>query len=301
MKLIPDTNIGFVQKRWTFFIISLVMLLAVVVIFIVRKGFNYGVDFTGGSLLQVRFTPSVSTDAVRSALGALGEEGAEIQRDERGDFFIRAKPHDFPGGETFGAAAQRQFATSFPGNQFEILSEDTVGPQVSKELQSKVLLAVGLGLLGILVYVTFRFDFRFGVGAVLSLMHDTLIVLGALALFNKELTITVIAAVLTMIGYSVNDSIVVSDRIREDVRKMRKESFADVANHAINKTLSRTMITSLTVLFVTLALLIFGAASIKDFAFIMTVGTITGTYSSVFVVANFVVEWEQRFPSKRRR
>ena len=301
MKLIPDTNIGFVKKRWTFFTISLVMLAAVIVIFIVRKGFNYGVDFTGGSLLQVRFAQPVSTEALRSALGALGEEGAEIQRDERGNFFIRAKPHEFPGGETFGAAVQKQFATAFPGNQFEILSEDTVGPQVSKELQGKVLLAVALGLLGILVYVTFRFDFRFGVGAVLSLMHDTIIVLGALALFNKELTITVIAAVLTMIGYSVNDSIVVSDRIREDVKKMRKESFADVANHAINKTLSRTMITSLTVLFVTVTLLIFGAASIKDFAFIMTVGTITGTYSSVFVVANFVVEWEQRFPSKRRR
>jgi preprotein translocase SecF subunit len=121
------------------------------------------------------------------------------------------------------------------------------------------------------------------------------------ALFGKEVTITVIAAVLTMIGYSVNDSIVVSDRIREDVRKMRKESFADVCNQAINKTISRTTITSLTVLFVTLALLIFGAATIKDFAFVMTVGTIVGTYSSIFVVVNFVVEWEKKFPSKRRR
>jgi preprotein translocase subunit SecF len=301
MRLIPDTNIGFVAKRWTFFIISLVMMVAVIVIFIARGGFRYGVDFTGGSLLQFRFATPVSTDAVRSALGDMGESGAEIQKDDRGDFYIRVKPREFPGGETFGTAMRNQFAKSFPDNQLEVLSEDTVGPQVSKELQGKVLLAVGLGLLGILIYVTLRFDFRFGVGAVLSLMHDTMVVLGALALFNKELTITVIAAVLTMIGYSVNDSIVVSDRIREDVRKMRKESFADVANHAINKTLSRTMITSLTVLFVTLALLIFGAASIKDFAFIMTVGTITGTYSSVFVVANLVVEWENRSPSKRRR
>ncbi len=164
-----------------------------------------------------------------------------------------------------------------------------------------MLLAVLLGLVGILIYVSFRFDFRFGVGAVLSLVHDALITLGLVALFNKEVTITVIAALLTMIGYSVNDSIVVSDRIREDVRKMRKESFFDVCNSSINKTLGRTVITSLTVLFVTLALLIFGAASIKDFAFVMTVGTITGTYSSVFIAANTVVEWETRFPSKRRR
>jgi preprotein translocase SecF subunit len=232
----------------------------------------------------------------------MGEGGAGLQRDEKGDFLIRVKAIETGAGkESFATKLNRQFAASFPGNSFEILREETVGPQVSKELQGKVLLAVVLGLLGILIYVSFRFDFRFGTGAVLSLVHDTLITLGFVSLFNKEVTITVIAAVLTMIGYSVNDSIVVSDRIREDVRKMRKEPFVDVYNQAINKTLSRTIITSLTVLFVTLALLVFGAASIKDFAFVMTVGTVVGTYSSIFIVANFVIEWETRFPSKRRR
>jgi len=302
MRLIGDTNIPFVPKRRAFFVLSAVLMLASIVTFIVRGGFNYGVDFTGGSLLEVRFSQPVSTDAVRSALAAIGEGGASIQREERGDFLIRAKPRETGGGrETFATVVNRQFATSFPGNKFEILREETVGPQVSKELQGKVLLAVFLGLIGILIYVSFRFDFRFGMGAVLSLVHDTTITLGFVCLFNKEVTITVIAAVLTMIGYSVNDSIVVSDRIREDARKMRKESWFDVVNQAINKTLSRTFVTSLTVLFVTLALLIFGAASIKDFAFVMTVGTVVGTYSSIFIVANFVVEWEKRFPSKRRR
>jgi preprotein translocase subunit SecF len=301
MNLIGETHIPFVPKRRIFFVISLVMMAASIAVILVRGGFNYGVDFTGGSLVQVRFAQPPATEAVRSALAAVGEAGAEVQRDERGDFFIRVKAKEFTGGETFSSMLTRQFQASFPGNTFEILSEDTVGPQVSKELRGKVLLAVLLGLIGILVYVTFRFDFRFGTGAVLSLVHDTLITLGFVALFNKEVTITVIAAILTMIGYSVNDSIVVSDRIREDVRKMRKESFFDVVNQAINKTLSRTFITSLTVLFVTLALLVFGAASIKDFAFVMTVGTLIGTYSSIFIVANFVVEWEQKFPSKRRR
>jgi preprotein translocase SecF subunit len=301
MRLIGDTHIPFVQKRGIFFAISGILMAASIAVIIIHGGFNYGVDFTGGSLLQVRFAQAVPIEQVRTALDAIGEAGAGVQRDDRGDFFIRAKAREFAPGESFSSLLTQQFKTSFPSNTFEILSEDMVGPQVSKELQGKVLLAVLLGLIGILIYVSFRFDFRFGTGAVLSLVHDTLITLGFVVLFNKEVTITLIAALLTMIGYSVNDSIVVSDRIREDVRKMRKESFADVVNMAINKTLSRTIITSLTVLFVTLSLLIFGAASLKDFAFVMTVGTVVGTYSSIFVVANFVVEWEQKFPSKRRR
>jgi preprotein translocase subunit SecF len=301
MRLIGDTNIPFVPKRRLFFAISGLMMLASLAVILIRGGFNYGVDFTGGSMVQVRFAQPVSADAVRGALEKVGEGGAGLQRDERGDFLIRAKAREFAGRETFSTVLTRQLQTSFPGNQFEILRDEMVGPQVSKELQGKVLLAVLLGLLGILVYVSFRFDFRFGTGAVLSLVHDTLITLGFVALFNKEVTITVIAAVLTMIGYSVNDSIVVSDRVREDVKKMRKESFFDVCNMAINKTLSRTIITSLTVLIVTLALLIFGAATIKDFAFVMTVGTVVGTYSSIFIVVNFVCEWEKKFPSKRRR
>ena len=300
MQILHDTNVNFVGvRRWFFIVSGALALLAIVAIAV--RGFNWGVDFTGGSLLHVRFSQPVSTEAVRGALSAVGEGEAEVQRDEHGDFFIRAKVKESTGGESFSSALTRQFKVSFPNNSFEILSDDTVGPQVSSELRGKVLLAVLLGLVGIMIYVSFRFDFRFGTGAVLSLIHDTLIVVGAIALFGREMNMTVIAAVLTMIGYSVNDSIVVSDRIREDVRKMRKESFSFVVNHAINKTLSRTIITSLTVLFVSLALLIFGSATIKDFAFAMTLGTITGTYSSVFVVANLVVEWENRSPSKRRR
>jgi preprotein translocase SecF subunit len=300
MRLIGDTNIPFVPKRRLFFVISGLMMLASLIVILV-KGFNYGVDFTGGSLVQLHFTQPVSTDAMRSVLDKVGEGGAGLQRDERGDFLIRAKAREFAGQQTFSSVLSQQLAASFPGNQFEILRDEMVGPQVSRELQGKVLLAVALGLIGILIYVSFRFDFRFGTGAVLSLIHDTLITLGFVAIFGKEVTITVIAAVLTMIGYSVNDSIVVSDRVREDVRKMRKESFFDVCNQAINKTISRTVITSLTVLFVTLALLVFGAATIKDFAFVMTVGTVVGTYSSIFIVVNFVCEWEKKFPSKRRR
>ncbi len=300
MRLFGNTNIPFVYKRRLFFVISMILVVASVVVILV-KGFRYGVDFTGGGLIQVRFTKPVKIDAVRSALAAIGKAGASIQQTETGDFLIRVKPSDKAGEESgFSAQVRQQFADAFPDNPFEVLRDEAVGPRISQELQSKVLWAVLLGLIGILIYVSFRFDFRFGTGAVLSLLHDTLITLGFCALFGREITITLIAGLLTMIGYSVNDSIVVSDRIREDMKKMRKESFAEVCNRAINRVLNRTVITSLTVLFVTIALLVLASAEIKDFAFVMTVGTIVGTYSSIFIVANSVVEWEHRFPARRR-
>ncbi len=300
MRLIGETHIQFVGRRRLFFLISGILVLASIAVIIIKGGFNYGVDFTGGSLLQVRFEKPVPIDAVRSALAAAGEAGAAIQRDEYGDFLIRVKPKTDAAGTGLTERVRQQFSQTFPGIGFEILREETVGPHISKELQGKVLLAVLIGMVGILIYVSFRFDFRFGTGAVLALIHDTLITLGLVSLFNREVTITTIAALLTMIGYSVNDTIVVSDRIREDLKKMRKEKFADMVNLAINQVLNRTLVTSGTTLCVTLALLLLGAAAIKDFAFVMTVGIIVGTYSSIFVVANSVVEWENKFPSKRR-
>ncbi len=301
MKLLGDTNIPFVPRRRLFFLIS-ACLVVVSVLLIVFKGFRYGVDFTGGGLVQVRFSAPVKIDAVRAALTAIGEGGASIQQTETGDFLIRVKPSAKSGDESgFSSRLRQQFAVSFPNIPFEVLRDEAVGPRISQELQSKVLIAVLIGLIGILIYVSFRFDFRFGTGAVLALIHDTLITLGFCALFNREITTTLIAAILTVIGYSVNDSIVVSDRIREAVKKIRKESFPDIVNRAINETISRTVITSLTTLFVTIALLVLASSEIRDFAFALTVGIVIGTYSSIFVVANLVVEWEQRFPSRRRR
>jgi len=301
MRLIRDTNIPFVSNRRIFFIISAALVL-VSVLLVIFKGFRYGVDFTGGGLVQVQFAEPVKIDAVRAALAAMGEPGASIQQTETGDFLIRVKPREKTIDESgFSARLRQQFAVSFPNIPFEVVRDEAVGPRISKELQSKVFWAVLLGIIGILIYVSFRFDFRFGTGAVLALIHDTLITLGFCSLFNKEITTTLIAAILTVIGYSVNDSIVVSDRIREDTRKIRKESFAAICNLAINQTLNRTVITALTTLFVTIALFILASAEIRDFAFAMTIGIIIGTYSSIFVVANLVVELETKFPTRRRR
>lgn len=301
MNLIGTTHISFVHNRRIFFVISLILVLASILLIII-KGFRYGVDFTGGGVVQVRFSQPVKIEAVRGVLAVMGEPSASIQQMETGDFLIRVKPKEKAGDESgFSTRLRQQFAISFPDVPFEVVRDEAVGPRISQELQGKVLLAILIGIIGILIYVSFRFDFRFGTGAVLALIHDTLIVLGFCALFNKEITITLIAALLTVIGYSVNDSIVVSDRIREDTKKIRKESFAEIVNLAINQTLSRTVITSLTTLFVSLSLLILASAEIRDFAFVMVVGIIFGTYSSIFIVANLVVAIEQRFPARRRR
>jgi len=300
MRLIPETHFDFAGKRWLFFGVSAAFI-AVAVVAILVRGFNYGVDFTGGSLVQIHFSERVGIDQMRSVLSGIGEGGAAIQQDEKGDFLIRIGAKQTKSGEEgFASKLTPELAKAFPGKQFEIVREETVGPQVSHELQGKVLLAVAIGLIGILIYVSFRFDLRFGVSAVLSLVFVTLLEIGFIALLQLEITMTVIAALLTVIGYAVNDSIVVSDRIREDVRKIRKETFYEIVNRALNETLSRTVITGLSVFFVLIALLLLGAASIKDFAAIMLVGMVFGTYSSIFVVANSVVEWEKRFPSKRR-
>ena len=300
MRLIPETHFDFAGRRWLFFGITGVLLLASIAGFFLL-GLNYGVDFTGGSLVQVHFEKPVGTAEMRSALAAIGEAGASIQQDQSGDFIIRVGAQEGAGQGSFTDRLRTQLQASFPGNTFDVPREEMVGPQVSSELKGKVLLAVLIGLVGILIYVSFRFDLRFGVSAVLSLAVVTIIELGFIAFSRIEVTMTVIAALLTVIGYAVNDSIVVSDRIREDLRKIRKETFTQIVNRALNETLSRTVITGLSVLFVLVSMLLLGAASIKDFAAVMLVGILLGTYSSIFVVANSVVEWEKRFPSKHRR
>ncbi|MBM3314790.1 protein translocase subunit SecF [candidate division WOR-3 bacterium] len=300
MRLIPDTRIDFVGKRRLLFGITGALALAAIAL-VVFVGFRFGVDFTGGSRFQIHFDRPVGIEAMRSALAAFGDAGAAIQQDQQGDFIVRMggnRAESDP--EVLHSSLRAHLASTFATDSVA-MSGDSVGPQVSKELKSKVLLAVVVGLIGILIYVSFRFDFRFGLSAVLSLLFVTLVALGFVCLTRIEVTITVIAAILTVIGYGVNDSIVVSDRIREDVKKMRKEPFNSIVNKALNETLSRTVITGLSTLMVLVAMLLLGAASIKDFAAVMLVGLFASTYSSIFVVANTVVEWEARLPTKGRR
>lgn len=188
----------------------------------------------------------------------------------------------------------------FAGNTLRIDREEVVGAAMSKELQLKSLWVVLLGMLGILIYVWFRFTFRFGVSSVIALFHDVLITIGFLSLTGREMSIQIIAALLTLIGYSINDSIIVSDRIRENVKLMRKESYELIVNKSLNQVLSRTIITSLTTLLVLISLFMFGGSVINDFAFTLIVGIIVGTYSSDFIVAPLVLDWELKYPTKKR-
>jgi preprotein translocase SecF subunit len=262
------------------------------------KGIKFGVDFTGGTQLQVKFTRPIKTEALRSALTKVGQADASIQSFSGSDeFLIRVEAGS---SENFAKQVLEILAQDFPDNPVLGYNEETVGPRIGRELRGKAILAVIIGLILILIYISIRFDFRYGAATIFALFHDVVIVMGIVVLFGREFTMPMLAALLTIIGYGVNDTIVVSDRIREDVRKMHKERYRDVVNQAINRTLSRTIITS-SVILVAICLWVFGAPAIQDFAMALTFGILLGTYASIFIVAQLVVQWEEWMPSRRRR
>jgi preprotein translocase subunit SecF len=317
VRIFRESHIDFVSIRRYSLPVAALLVLASVALFVFR-GHQYGVDFVGGSLVQVRFlgarSGSVSTEAVRDALTGLGAEGASIQRfGESDEFLIRTEKVQSYGGRKFSDEVLYELSRAFkcdsatraanPGaalvDSVVKRMDTTIAPRMGRELQQKALLAVLLGLFGILLYVSFRFDLRFGICGVLALIVDVTITLGVFSALGKEITIPIVAAFLTIIGYDINDKIVVSDRIREDVKKFRKERFADIVNRALNETLSRTFLTGFSVLMVLLCLLFLGAAAIKDFALTMAVGLLVGTFSSILVMPQLVVEWETRLPARR--
>ena len=298
IEIVRNPNIDFIGKRKYGFIFSAaVILISLLLIFI--KGPNFGIDFTGGALLQVRFTNSVTTAQLRSSLVKIGRESAQIQalgvKDT--EYIIRAAGEN---PEAFAGDLKTVLTEDFPDNIKEFLREETVEPKIGKELLRKTVWAVILALALILIYVSFRFDYRFGTAAVIALFHDAIFTIGILVITQREFSIVVVGALLTIIGYSINDSIVISDRIREKYSKMRREPYNVVLNTGLNETLSRTILTIGTTLLAVIALLIFGGAVIADFAFTLLVGFLIGTYSSIFILANIVSVWEEKFPKKKK-
>jgi len=298
IEIIKNPNIDFVGIRKYGFIFSAVAL-AITILLIFIKGPNFGVDFTGGTLLQIRFEKPITTAALRSSLAKIGESGASIQAlgDEQNEYVIRTAGAE-PAEVT--SAVKRGLTNDFPDNKQEILREESVEPKIGKELFIKTIWAVVLALIAILIYVSFRFDYRFGTASVIALFHDALFTIGVLVLLQREFSIVVVGALLTILGYSINDSIVVSDRIREKQSKMRKEPYNVILNSGVNETLSRTVLTSGTALFAVISLLIFGGSVIADFALTLLVGFTVGVYSTVFLVVGIVSVWEERFPKKRK-
>jgi preprotein translocase SecF subunit len=304
VRIFKNPKIPFIDWRYRAFIISGAIIVIGIISVIAHRGLNYGIDFTGGSLTEIHFDKDISIQDLRTSLSKIGLCEAIIQREKEANynFLIRSKETKYK-GKGIGKGIIETVAKDYPDNSPKILREEMVGAAISKDLQVKAIWVVLLGMIVILIYVSIRFTFRFGAAAVIALFHDVFITIGVLSLCNREFVSSTIAGLLTIIGYSINDSIVISDRVRENLKLMRGKLFPHIVNQSINDTLSRTIITSITTLVVLLALYFFGGRVLRDFALTLLIGVVVGTYSSVFVVAALVVEWERVSPtiSRRRR
>ncbi len=337
----PDINIDFIGKKNFAYVISLVFILISIISLIIHKGPHYGIDFSGGTEVQVKFGSSVKPEQINSGLKALNLEKFSVQQfgeDTDNEYLIRADS-SVKTDETFSKSLAESLKASTNADA-EIRRVEMVGPQVGKDLREKALLSIFFSMLMISIYISGRFEFKwlislavaaalFGIvyilwsvgiggtiligvalaitliifwflelkyamGATVALIHDVLITVGIFSILGKEFTLPIIAALLTIIGYSLNDTIIVFDRIRENLRKYHKNPMAMIINRSVNETLGRTILTSGTTLVVVLALVLFGGGIIHDFAFALLVGILVGTYSSIYVASPILLAWQGR-------
>ena len=305
MHIFKDTHYDFLKWRWQAIALSWIVIIAGAVVFMTR-GIPLGIEFAGGTAVIVEFQQPTSVQQVRAALDKTFPGGGEnVIVQTYGDPSLRQVMIRVPhvGAEQGTSLSQTKQQVVDALNKggvggFKENGTQIVGPAVGKELRSKALLATVFSLLGILAYLAFRFQFSFGVGAVVATIHDLLITMAFLAFFRYDMSLNVVAAILTMTGFSTNDTIVIFDRIRENLRGMRRDSLNHVINASINQTLGRTVITSGTALLTAIALFLFGGEVLHGFAFTMMVGIITGTYSSVFIAAAIVSFWRGNAPAR---
>ena len=296
MEVIGKTNIDFLGMRRVAFTISTLLVLVGVfaTVQIVRGRANLGIDFAGGTSVQVRFERPVELAKVRRAIAASGFPENELQQFVGGRrLFIRVKSSGKPVTGT-AAAIEEQLREAFSTNPFIVESSNEVGPVIGRELQQAALWAILVSLLGIVSYIAWRFEFRFGIVATVATFHDVLVVLGIFFLLGNEITLLIVTALLTLAGYSLTDTVVVFDRIRENFRTRRRDSLAEMINVSINQVLSRTIMTSLTTLLAILAIFLLGGEVLRDFSLALMLGIVVGTYSSVFVASPLVYEWRMR-------
>jgi len=305
MQFLTNTNIDFIGRRRIAIFLSLAVIGAGIVSLVIKGGPALSIDFRGGSLVEVRITPAASAAEVRSALEAAGVDAQGVQEFGEPEELIIYLPVEEVDAERGVDEATPTVAAlvadAFPEREVELRREETVGPKIGNELRTAAINSVFVALMLIIVYISFRFVFHYGIAAVVALVHDVLVTLGIFSLLNKEISLTILAAFLTIIGYSLNDTIVVFDRIRENMGLRRKESYESVINKSINETLSRTLITSLTTLVVAAILFAAGGAVIHDFAFALVVGVLVGTYSSIFVASPVLIGWYHWRSSDRKR
>jgi preprotein translocase subunit SecF len=300
MRLFRDADFHFIEIRRRAYVVSIAVMLAGFVamgVNIAALGTwqNYGVDFTGGSLVHVRFDSEVTANDLRVALG--GAQAPPITRfGDESEFVIRAPVAEDVTIEGVALGIETALAAALGEGSFEVMRTELVGATVGDELQQKAALAIIFSLALTMIYIAFRFELRFGLAAVIATLHDLIITLGFLAAFRVEISLPTVAAILTMLGYSLNDTIVVFDRIRENMGKKgaRKRDQIELINHSINETLPRTVLTSGTTLAVLLSLLVLGGPVIRDFTIVLVLGVIIGTYSSVFVASPALLEVQRR-------
>lgn len=300
MEFLVGTQFSFLGHRRAAFIVSAVLIVAGAISLLVQGGPKLGIDFAGGTLVQVQFERAIDAQDIRDALADVGMGDAEIQRfGGNREAIIRIAQAEE--GVDLTGAILNALNEANPDNEAEVRREELVGPTVGRELRAKATNAILIALVLILAYISIRFEFKFAVGAVAALVHDVAITLGMFSLTGREISLPVIAAFLTIVGYSLNDTIVIYDRIRENRRKLYGRSFTDIVNTSLNESLSRTLVTSLTTLLVVLCVFLFGGEVIKDFAFALMVGVIVGTYSSLYVASPLVVEWQVHAEARKRR
>lgn len=294
LKIIPDNlNIDFIRWRTPAMVFSGAIMLIGIGSLILKGGPNYGIDFAGGLLVHVRVDPSVKIEQVRKVADASDVGAISVQQFESqpGEYMLRVPTADE--SMTGGVAAKLKDAlrVAFADRGFDELRTEMVGPQVGKDLRRRGMLAVLFATAVMGVYIAVRFEFWFGVGAAVALFHDVLVVIGALSLNNVEIDLTILAALLTVVGYSVNDTVVVSDRIRENMRKDKRTPLAKLINDSLNQTLARTILTGGTTFMVLIVLFLYGGGTIHGFAFTLIVGLLIGTYSSIFIASPVVEMW----------
>lgn len=299
MEFIGKTKIDFIGKRKISFLVSSVIavvgLLAIAQI--VLGTANLGTDFTGGTVLQLRFVKQMDMQAARQALSRNGITADLQQISGSNQLLVKIGKTSLALGKV-ASTVEEIFRKEFPSNSFTVESSSEIGPSIGDKLRKDTLIAVLISMIGIILYIAWRFDFKFGVAAAIATFHDVLAIFAVFFVLNKEVNLLLITAVLTIAGYSLTDTVVVFDRIRENLRKNMKDSLHTIFNVSINEVLSRTIITALTTLLAALSLFLFGGEVIHDFAFALVVGILVGTYSSVFVASPLVLVWENR--TKRR-
>ncbi|MGV7220067.1 MAG: protein translocase subunit SecF [Nitrospinales bacterium] len=305
-----ETHFDFMGKRKMAMAISGFFILASLASIVFNGGLKYGIDFAGGTLVQLQFKTPPDLNQIRDGLKEIGLSDSTIQEfGSKNDILIRVEKVEGKAKEGEGSEEKLvEMGTKIKAALGKIMNEsditidrvEMVGPKVGKDLREKALLSILYAIFGIVIYVSWRFEFYYALAAIIALVHDVTITVGAFSLFDKEFTLVVVAAFLTIIGYSLNDTIVVFDRIRENTRRNRKGEWVNTVNTSINQTLSRTLLTSGTTLLVVVALFVLGGEIIHDFAFALMIGVFAGTYSSIFIASVFLIIWESKTFARKK-